>query len=479
MKRYALWILTVLLLTRGGAAAEPTTLELLGVDTVDGLLIADIDADGADDVLILEGRDLSVWRGRKNAAPAPDATWKRTLPAGVSFVDAMHTRRPAVLTVGTDAVAVIALDGEAAPIRQPGYESRLRWRDAEGAVFADLVRARPRAAWLLPHDGGWEYEPDGAGGPIQLALAPHRHVSSRGPFLEDTCTVVDALPSIFVGVGAPAGAKDAALWALDGRTLVSQSAGQRVTYDLAFLSAAGGGDFDQTLVDLDGDDRPDLMHRIGTNREARYGFFRTRPAAKDSKTGPSHKPAVGTLSLSGFQLPPELVDLDGDGLKDLIVTSMQVNAANMLGALTSGRVTAETRAFLNRWKRDGTTFFDAEPDAVIKSQIGVKVQFNYAGNVEVIRSFTILVNGDFDGDGRCDLAIRTAPDTLTIRRGTKDGVWAGDDESHTLKIPPQGASPDIDGYVADTDGDGKDEIVLLYRKPPGGKDRVRVVDPGS
>jgi len=171
------------------------------------------------------------------------------------------------------------------------------------------------------------------------------------------------------------------------------------------------------------------------------------------------------------------VDLDGDGLKDLVVTSMQVNMANMIGALRTGRVTAETRAFLNRWKQGGGTFFDDKPTAVVKSQIGVRVQFNYVGNIEVIRSFTILVDGDFDGDGRKDLAIRTAPDEITIHLGTKAGVWAGPKARIRVAIPPKGASPDIDGYVADLDGDGRDELVLLYRKPPGGRDRLWIVDP--
>ncbi len=474
MKRLLLLVSCAALLLSGEAAGAPTVLELQGIAAVDGLQIEDVDADGIADLLVLQGRDLSVWTGRKGALPREKAVWGRTLPASVSYVDAIQGGAPAVFTVGTEDVRVVPLDREK-PVRDTQrHATPLAWHDSEGAVFADLRRP---AGLLLPHADGWSLVPD-EGLPVRLRLTPFLDVRPPGPFLEDTCTVVRALPEVFVGVGPLSGSKDSALWAIDGRSLVAQTQDARVAYDLSFLSAESNAEFDQTLLDLDGDGRPDLLHRIHTNRETRYGFFRTKPAVAAGPRGPTHKPAASALFLSGFQLEPDFVDLDGDGLKDLVVTSMQVNAPNMLGALTSGRVTAETRAFLNRWAADKGTFFDAKPDAVVKSQIGVKVQFNYAGSIEVVRSFTILLDGDFDGDGRMDLAIRTAPDELTIHRGVKTGVWAEDKAALTLKIPSKGRHPDIDGSTADIDGDGKDEIILVYRKPPGGRDRVRIVDPG-
>ena len=37
------------------------------------------------------------------------------------------------------------------------------------------------------------------------------------------------------------------------------------------------------------------------------------------------------------------------------------------------------------------------------------------------------------------------------------------------------SSPDVEGYVGDLSGDGKDDLVLLYRAPPGGADRTVVL----
>ena len=113
------------------------------------------------------------------------------------------------------------------------------------------------------------------------------------------------------------------------------------------------------------------------------------------------------------------------------------------------------------------------PDAEVDSPIGVRLRFTYAGAIEVKRSFTIVTTADLDGDGRKDLVIRTAPDTLSVHRGTASGVW--EKEPALVPIPPMGTSPDVEGYAADLTGDGKDDLVLLYRAPPGGEDRVFVL----
>ena len=111
--------------------------------------------------------------------------------------------------------------------------------------------------------------------------------------------------------------------------------------------------------------------------------------------------------------------------------------------------------------------------AIVESDIGVRILFTFSGSIEVKRSFTILTTADLDGDGRKDLVIRTGPDTLSVYRGTADGVWSA--TATSIAIPAMGASPDIEGYAGDLDGDGKDDIVLLYRAPPGGADRTVVV----
>jgi hypothetical protein len=475
MKRALRWLLAAPLLALSpallGAAEEPAELRVPG--EVHGIRLADADGDGLADVLVAQGHRIFVFGGRRGALPAAQASATVVLPGGATFVDVARRRPgspPALLAFGTAGAQRVPLSGEATPQAVAGGEP-LAWHDAQNATFAKLVRGD---GVLLPEAGGWEYRH--AKGAVRLAMEPKRDVKAPGPFLEDTCVVTIALPDVFVGTPADAGAPagTAALWSIAGTELHARSAAGAARYDLSFLTdASGTSDFDQRLEDLDGDGRPELIHRLYTNRSGRYGIFRTKPLAADG-SAPSHKPAVSDILLDGYHLSPALVDLDGDGYKDLVVSTIQIDAANTLRALSSGAVTAETRAFLNRWKRGGGVYFADKADAVIKSTIGVKIQFNYAGTIEVTRSFTILLDGDYDGDGRKDLAIRTSDTAMTIRRGTADGVWEA--EGREVAIPPVGGHPDVDGYTADLDGDGRDEIVLHYRKPPGGADLLVAVD---
>jgi hypothetical protein len=72
-----------------------------------------------------------------------------------------------------------------------------------------------------------------------------------------------------------------------------------------------------------------------------------------------------------------------------------------------------------------------------------------------------------------DLVIRTGDAQVTVRRGTPTGVWSR--ESYELPIPPVGNSPDVEGYGADLTGDGRDDLILLYRGAPGQGNRTIVV----
>ena len=75
-----------------------------------------------------------------------------------------------------------------------------------------------------------------------------------------------------------------------------------------------------------------------------------------------------------------------------------------------------------------------------------------------------------------------SPDVITVydgnvRRGAAEGVW--EREGRRVAIPPMGEHPDLDAFPVDLTGDRRDELVLVYRAPPGGRDRVVVLDLGS
>lgn len=459
-------------------AQGPAQLE--GPADVRGLKIADLDGDGLKDLLLLGGREVFGWKGAKGSVPAGKPTWTWKVPAAATFVSPGRAygegadKNPSLVALGRGE-AFRLLPGRP-PIVEEGIPVDVPWTDERRANLADFVRG---PSMFLPTPGGFrwllDWTADRTKG-FDVPLPPRRKVTPAGPFLGDSAVVSFAWPAPTLAEKDPAlGGKDAAFFVgtdgihafvPDGARLVEH------VWPTDALPAAAAGDRRRLLADLDADGLPDLIQETTTNMSGEYVFFRT-PRPKADGTQGDLRPARGLVRLTGFQLPADTVDLDGDGHLDFVVTTIEIDATNVLAAVLNGRVTARTRAFLNRAKGPDDDFFSPKPDVERKSEIGVKIRFSYSGSIEVTRSYTILAGADLDGDRRKELLIRTGPDQITVWPSTADGVWAG--EARTIPIPPLGSSPDVEGYVGDLTGDGRDDVVLLYRAPPGGGDRTFVL----
>jgi hypothetical protein len=450
-----------------------------------GLRVADADGDGVKDLLVVSGREIHLWRGAKGAPfPRTESALFR-VPEGATFVapgrvlgDAAN-RVPSLLALGrTQALRLVPGGGAAV---EEGLEVSLPWGDPTRAVLGDFVEGK---SLFLPTPDGLRWVPDWVGAradSVLLPLRPARTVTAAGPFVEDGATVRVSWPKPFlVPAWAPAGGAPAVFSvgadALHAFVRGGDGAVVERTWSTAFLGREGAPT--QSLVDFDADGTPDLVNAVTTNDSGAYVFFRTPPPAlaNATPTAPAApldlRPARGSIRLKGFQLPIEFPDLDGDGRPDVVVTTIDVDGSNVTRAVLRGRVVAKTRAFVNRSAK-GAEFFAPTPDAVVESEIGVQILFTYSGSIDVKRSFTILTTADLDGDGRKDLVIRSGPETLAVYRGAAEGVWASSPTE--LSIPAVGKSPDVEGYAGDLDGDGKDDLVLLYRAPPGGSDRTVVL----
>lgn len=474
--------LVLILVASGAHAGDVRTIQ--GPADVQGLMCADADGDGVSDLLLLEGRVVSVYRGVKDDLPAAAPTWRVTLDASAAFIDTAPDAQaagPGLYVLGREGLARVDLTtGAAAPIAD--IDSRLGWADSRKAAFVDF--AAPSGEMLLPNEVGFCHaRPTADGIDIRcLEAQPFLEVEAPGAFLEDMARVVDARDHIRVGAapeGAPADAPPL-LWTLAGREIVIFYGDERRTIDVSFLPLSGV----RLLVDIDGDGAPEIMHHEETNQQSTYALYDIEPLKLVDGVletpPPLSREATTLLRLDGFQLEPRYVDLNGDQRLDFVVTTIPIDVKNVAGAIL-GSVRASTRAYLHRDVTTGGGFFPTTPDASIESTIRVAIRFTQSGTIDVRRSFTILPQGNFDADPRKDLCLRTAEDTLRIHRGVAKGVWEPTQEdaegNWTVPIPPLAGASDVEGYVADLDGDGTDEMILLYRRAEGGRDQVRIVDP--
>ena len=491
MTRARLPLAALLALAAVPAAAladAPAPVLLEGFAAVQGLRIADADGDGIPDVMLVSGRDVRIFRGKKGGPVAASPSWSYRVPDAATFAwpgrvfGEPGARVPSLLALA-GATALRLLPGKP-PIAEEGLPAVPAWSDPAHAVLTDFVRG---AHAFFPTETGYRWIPDWAGARdvgYDLLVEPRRKVVPAGPFLEEGATATAEWPTVTLVPSWPGAAGKPAAFVLTDDAVhafvPTPSCVAEVRWGTSFLPSVGDGRM--VLADLDGDGTPDLCHEATTNETGAYTFFRiplppapvAAPAARGKAIeGGEIRPPSSAIRLTGYQFPPDYVDLDGDGRLDMAVTTIEIDANNVVSAVFKGRVTAKTRAFLNRSKGGGSDLFPGTPDAEVDSPIGVRLRFTFAGAIEVKRSFTIIATADLDGDGKKDLVIRTASDTLSVHKGTASGVW--EKEPAVVKIPAMGTSPDIEGYAADLTGDGKDDLVLLYKAAPGGEDRVYVI----
>ena len=78
----------------------------------------------------------------------------------------------------------------------------------------------------------------------------------------------------------------------------------------------------------------------------------------------------------------------------------------------------------------------------------------------LIRSF----QGDFDGDGRCDLLLRGEKNTVRVFRGLEDGTFSEKpDIVFPVKIAPK--SFHVNTRTPDLNGDGRADLFLHQKSP--------------
>ncbi len=495
------WLLVTTLFTLlcagapGVAAKEaPRWIELNSPDVVMGERRIDVDGDGVCDLVLLAKNNVFVWKGVKGALPSPTATltpaWPRqTKPRG--FIDFLKRDKSYVLVQATrNTVQSVSWQGNVLD-KDHALRAKITWDVGDGDNLCLGPLCDNHGGHLEPQGNAYRYVRSGAA-VIVSALEPYRRTVMGGQFLGEPSKATIRYPAPFFGA-PPRKAGDSTppskkqdkhvaptcLWLQSGDAVIAQTDTRRTTFDARALLR--GSDVssltDLELVDLNGDGRPELFHQHLTNRSGEYRFFELPTVAASNKSnhaGPSLGRSVSKLSLTGSQVQPTFSDLNGDGLIDFAVTTIAIDGRNTLRALGVGVVTSETRAYLHRGGDAPAGSYPDTPDAIQKSDIQVGIQFTYAGNIQVNRSFTIVVDGDFDGDGLNDLLIRQSGDSCMVYLSDRDALWKRG-KPLAVSIPPVGNHPDVDGYAADLTGDGRDELLLIYRAPPNGRDRTFVV----
>ncbi len=223
------------------------------------------------------------------------------------------------------------------------------------------------------------------------------------------------------------------------------------------------------LQDVDADGRADLvatrtLGEIGMFETLRTQqlIFRGRPEGFDEA-----RPDV-LLNIKGVSADPVFIDWDGDGRRDLILSSYRMD---MFTNVKRAIVEALGITYMVYLRRDGERWFGDEPDLSFEVDVPLEALEKRGG------AMPVDLRADIDGDGTRDMVRRSPDGPLVISFGGQESTLFGGKRPGFRKATLQVGVPRSEpARPVDLDGDGKDELLL---EPFGGDDEaarvVRVV----
>lgn len=457
----------------------------------DSVLTHDLDGDGLGDLLLRDRRRVSVFFLRPDGPPStPDLAFD--LPDDAVFVDLSDVDGDGagdLALMTPEGVKVVRFTGREASaasrfealcrddlVLRPVPAADVRWSDVlfdidgEGGEDALLATDEGYRVFLRGAvDGGFR-----PGGLVPVAPVGSIDLSPRSDLGVVSQTL--EMPRVFTGdvegdgrpelltfdgrvvrvfARPPDDAPDGAWLLLDERALYDTEVSLPEEYLSSRLIE---------VADLDGDGRAGLM--VVRSMEGALDFFATSDAGRFAERR--------TLQLEGWILPPDLIDLDGDGRVDLVAPTVEE-----IGYLKLAKIFVSQGFQMRFWtfkNRPGVRFART-PDEV--REITVPLKYDTSGGrasveYQAFHSF----DGDFDGDGVHDFVVKTGADVLGVFRGTSDGAFSAEPDV-MIEIPDASAHLSVEEYLFDLDRDGRCDLLLHYRGAGELGDEYRLLLSGS
>lgn len=223
------------------------------------------------------------------------------------------------------------------------------------------------------------------------------------------------------------------------------------------------------LTDVDGDGRADLVASRTLGEIGLFESLRTQQLVFRGREGGfrEDQPDV-LLNIKGVSADPILIDWNGDGRRDLVVSSYRMDLfSNVKRAL----VESLGITYMVYLRREGEPWFGDEPDLSLEVDVPLEALEKRGG------AQPVDLTADVDGDGTRDMLRRSPDGPLLVSFGAQTrGLFGGRRSGFDERVLQVGVPRSEPPRPVDLDGDGKDELVL---EPFGGDDEaarvVRVV----
>lgn len=209
--------------------------------------------------------------------------------------------------------------------------------------------------------------------------------------------------------------------------------------------------------DLDGDGLVDLVLTKQVSQGITSGSSTTYLFMGQPGGGYSQKAEQTIVSDGVGGTVSQLVDLTADGKPELLLPSVKMGVLAIIRALTTQTVKVVVAVHAFEARKRFSEKAAAERELTFK--------FSLSGKSDLQ---AIDVRGDYNGDGKRDMAFGTTGGELALYMGTGQGPLIAEDALEKVKVNARGRLQPID-----LDNDKKDEIVLFY--PNSRDERGQVV----
>ncbi len=160
------------------------------------------------------------------------------------------------------------------------------------------------------------------------------------------------------------------------------------------------------------------------------------------------------------------IDMDGDGDRDMVIQETDFFHGGLREVVNRAMTSRSVRHTVSLHLQDDQGRFSTRRDAKWEGVIGFRSPLWKRGPRfdAYLYGELVDVTGDFNGDGRNDVAVHDRPDRLAVY------LWDGDGFASRPLVPTQLGEQDL-FTVVDVDGDGRSDVVV-YPAPNG-----RAVEP--
>lgn len=452
----------------------------------------DLDNDGRKDLLVIRGREIQVYfQDETGFQGKPHQRWRFDRRAVLFDTVDMEGDGPReILYLAADGVYTYSLTGrryrlvrqrrkelETLTRRPSNSEIRRKdlCRDLDGDGREDLVIPEASGLGIYLNTGG-EF-----GERRSIFVPPSATVNPGSNQLSSQLNAIYWFSNPNVIDFDQDGKKDLLVpvddtlkvfkQAKEGGFSVKSDASVKVPHQ-KLLAAGQRPDFDLDLTlplmlpDLNTDGRVDMV-------STHIGQGLTRVFMGSDKGIEAFKTPSQTIRAKGVSFYSFTVDLNGDGLLDLVIPRTdKIGIWYLLKVLVTRSVTMDVLCFYQR--KGEAQPYPRDPDFVGEIEIPVLIR-STGDKFKLGTNFVASISADFNKDGRLDVLYRTDDDALGIFYGRDGRKGFPQDPSAKVKIK------DVSDYrfmladVPDLNNDGVSDIILRYYSWDRKADRLTVL----